>query len=126
MSYNIHTRLAVGTCVLTILTLFVFFLFLFQIKYWLARNSWGTGWGEDGYVRVKRGPGSNGQQGVCGIAKSPSVALGGILLPESGITTTGIDSNVVQSERMETSLIYNNCATVGLGNVRLCNRVEGK
>jgi cathepsin L len=22
--------------------------------YWLVRNSWGTVWGEDGFIRVKR------------------------------------------------------------------------
>jgi hypothetical protein len=53
------------------------------------------------------------------------VALGGVLLPESGITTTGIDNGVNSLERMETNLIYNNCATVGLGNVRICNQIEG-
>mmetsp|Transcript_25842 Transcript_25842/g.46793 ORF Transcript_25842/g.46793 Transcript_25842/m.46793 type:complete len:659 (-) Transcript_25842:1518-3494(-) len=52
-----------------------------KVKYWIARNSWGKGWGEEGYVRIKRGSGKVGQKGVCGIAKGPSVALGGALLP---------------------------------------------
>jgi C1A family cysteine protease len=33
--------------------------------YWIAQNSWGTGWGEKGYIRVLRG--SN----ICGIATEP-------------------------------------------------------
>jgi Papain family cysteine protease len=49
-------------------------------RYWIARNSWGTGWGENGYVRILRGNGKKGTEGVCGIARSPSVALGGVLL----------------------------------------------
>lgn len=57
-------------------------------RYWIARNSWGTGWGENGYIRVQRGDGRKGTPGVCGIARSPSVALGGLLLKERSITFT--------------------------------------
>lgn len=62
------------------------------VRFWYARNSWGKGWGENGYVRVKRGDGKKGSLGVCGIARSPSVALGGVLLPEKGhyVTKNGI------------------------------------
>jgi len=53
-----------------------------SIRYWIARNSWGSSWGENGFVRVKRGSGEAGVPGVCGIARSPSVALGGIYRPD--------------------------------------------
>jgi len=31
--------------------------------YYLVRNSWGTGWGEEGYIKVAVVPG----EGICGI-----------------------------------------------------------
>jgi hypothetical protein len=39
------------------------------LLYWKVRNSWGTWWGENGYIRMKRGPNMN----VCGILDFPTV-----------------------------------------------------
>lgn len=42
-------------------------------KYWIVRNSWGTEWGEGGYIKIERG--IDEPEGRCGIAMEASYPI---------------------------------------------------
>ncbi|XP_043726341.1 vignain-like [Telopea speciosissima] len=42
-------------------------------KYWIVKNSWGSSWGEKGYIRMQRG--IKASHGLCGIAMEPSYPI---------------------------------------------------
>lgn len=43
-------------------------------KYWKVKNSWGTTWGEGGFVRMVRGQGGKGE---CGLLSQPTFPMSG-------------------------------------------------
>lgn len=43
--------------------------------YYLVKNSWGTSWGDNGYIKLGRGPQYNNGQGQCGILLEASYPI---------------------------------------------------
>jgi len=43
--------------------------------YWIVKNSWGSSWGEQGYIRIGTDEKANKGYGVCGIYRCATIPI---------------------------------------------------
>ena len=60
------------------------------IEYFIALNSWGTRWGEKGFMKLEL---SRNSSGTCGIALNPSMPFSGYLVDVDDINNNNNDDN---------------------------------
>jgi len=78
-----------------------------KADFWLAQNSWGQSWGEQGYIRLLRSADGN-STGQCGLATSPCAAKGGYIMhPEQeGMFGAGELLDPHGGKRAEAALLF--------------------
>jgi len=87
-------------------------------KYWLLKNSWGTGWGEKGYMRIYRG------NSMCGIGQAIVTATcESVPGPTDATITTPIPC--VDKNRKCRKLAKTNCARVAPKCTKSCGLCKG-